>query len=134
MGHSGGCHGQESVGRLGHETERHRSDWRSWALEASRDRAFGPALSATPNARLWSVLSRDRDRASQFAQAHGAGSPTPAHTDLAELLADPDLDGVIIASPDRVHAEQAVLSARSGKHILCEKPLATSVEDAPAHD
>ena len=94
------------------------------------NRAFGPALSASPNARLWSVLSRDSSRAEAFASAHGASAPTPAHTDLSELLSDPDLDGVIIASPDRVHASQAIAAARAGKHILCEKPLATTVEDA----
>ena len=48
------------------------------------------------------------------------------------LLADPDLDAVIIASPDRLHADQGVRAARAGKHILAEKPMATDREGADA--
>lgn len=95
-------------------------------------RAFAPALRAAPDVRLWSVLSRDASRASTFAAAWDAAAPDPAHTKLASLLADPDLDAVIVATPDRLHAEQAVAAARAGKHVLCEKPMATTVEDARA--
>lgn len=93
-------------------------------------RAFAPALAAAPSARLWSVLSRSRDRAGAFAEAHGAAAPTPAHTDLGALLADPELEGVIVATPDGLHRIQAVAAARAGKHVLCEKPLANSPADA----
>jgi 1,5-anhydro-D-fructose reductase (1,5-anhydro-D-mannitol-forming) len=93
-------------------------------------RAFAPALASTPNARLWSVLSRSRERAEAFAVRHGARSSTPAYDDLAALVSDPDLDGVIVATPDRLHVDQVTTAARAGKHILCEKPLATSVDEA----
>ena len=91
---------------------------------------LAPALAASPGACLWSVFSRDLDRAADFATRHGALSPEPAHDDLDRLLADPELDAVLIASPDRLHADQAIKAARAGKHILTEKPMATDRESA----
>lgn len=91
-----------------------------------------PALGEVPRAKLWSVLSRDERRAAAFARSHGAGSPQPAYTDLNAVLRDPDLHAVIIASPDRLHAEQAMAAARAGKHVLVEKPMATELADARA--
>lgn len=92
--------------------------------------ALAPAVTNAEGAELWSVLSRDAGRARTFAQRHGAASPQPAHTDLDVLLADPDLDAVLIASPDGLHVEQCIAAARAGKHVLCEKPMATTAEDA----
>jgi 1,5-anhydro-D-fructose reductase (1,5-anhydro-D-mannitol-forming) len=54
------------------------------------------------------------------------------HTDLDSLLADDDLDAVLIASPDKLHAAQCIAAARAGKHVLTEKPMATNVADAQA--
>jgi predicted dehydrogenase len=51
---------------------------------------------------------------------------------LPALLADPELDAVLIATPDALHAEQAIAAARAGKHVLCEKPMATRARDAHA--
>jgi 1,5-anhydro-D-fructose reductase (1,5-anhydro-D-mannitol-forming) len=96
------------------------------------DQALAPALTKARGARLWSVLSRDPERGAQFAEHHGAASPTPAYDDLDALLADPELDGVIIATPDRLHAQQTIACARAGKHVLCEKPLATTLEESEA--
>ena len=94
------------------------------------DVALVPALRKVPQARLWSVLSRDAARARSFAERHGAGAAQPAYTDLDALLADPELDAVIIASPDKLHAEQTLAAARAGKHVLTEKPMATQLADA----
>jgi len=92
--------------------------------------ALGPAIRRADGAELWSVLSRDAERARDFAARHGAGSPEPAHDDIDALLADPELDAVVIASADGLHAEQGIAAARAGKHGLCEKPMATSAADA----
>ena len=92
--------------------------------------ALAPALTRATGAELWSVLSRDPGRARDFAERHGAASPRPAHTDLDALLADPELDAVIIASVDGVHAAQCIAAAKAGKHVLCEKPMATTAADA----
>lgn len=89
-----------------------------------------PALAKTDDAVLWSVLSRDTGRAAEVAQEYGAKSPTPAYDDLDALLADDALDAVIIATPDKLHSEQAIKAARAGKHVFCEKPMTTSIEEA----
>jgi len=94
--------------------------------------SHGPIFSQVPGAQLWSVCSRKRDKASRFAAKFGAASPTPAYDNLTKLLADPDLDAVLIATPDAYHAGAAVLAAQAGKHVLCEKPIATPREDAEA--
>ena len=90
------------------------------------------ALMAAPSVQLWSILSRDGSRAERLAREYGARSPHPAHDSLDTLLADPELDGVIIATPDRLHCDHAITAARAGKHILLEKPMATDLGDARA--
>ncbi len=55
-----------------------------------------------------------------------------AYADYHALLARPDIDVVVIATPEFLHAEQVAAAAAAGKHILCEKPMAPSVEEADA--
>ena len=55
-----------------------------------------------------------------------------AFSDYRELLERPDVDAVSICTPDRLHAEQALAALDAGKHVLCEKPMCTAVEDAAA--
>jgi 1,5-anhydro-D-fructose reductase (1,5-anhydro-D-mannitol-forming) len=94
------------------------------------DHRLAPALGRLRGACLWSVCSRDADRGHAFAARHAARGPV--HTDLAAMLADPELHAVVLATPDRLHAAQAIACARAGKHVFVEKPLATSVPDAQA--
>lgn len=91
---------------------------------------LAPAINAAAGAELWSVYSRDHGRAQAFAERHGAASPTPAYDNLDALLDDDELDAVMIASPDKLHASQAIAAARAGKHVLTEKPMTTSMADA----
>ncbi len=88
------------------------------------------ALLSAKSAQLWSVLSRDQARGEEFAQKFKAQAPSPVHVTLGSLLADRKLQAVIIATPDRLHCEQAVACAKAGKHILLEKPMATSAEES----
>ncbi len=96
------------------------------------DGQLAPALHQVDGARLWSVLSRDDGRGGEFARRHGAAAANPVYRRLDSLLADPDLDGVLIASPDKLHAPQCIAAARAGKHVLTEKPMATDVAEAQA--
>ena len=93
------------------------------------DTALSEALKSANGATLWSVLSRDEERAHSFAERHGAQAPVNAYSDLDRLLQDPELNAVVIATPDKLHVEQAIAAAAAGKHVLTEKPMATTVED-----
>ncbi len=78
--------------------------------------------------------ARQRDRDRREAVRRRGSSPAStrackAYTDFRELLAHKDLDAVVIATPDHWHAIPAVLAARAGKHIYCEKPLTQNLAD-----
>ena len=96
------------------------------------DDQLAPALGQVEDAQLWSVLSREVERGREFADRHGARAPNPVHTKLNSLLSDPELDAIIIATPDRLHVEQTLAAASAGKHVLVEKPMATDAEEAKA--
>jgi 1,5-anhydro-D-fructose reductase (1,5-anhydro-D-mannitol-forming) len=90
--------------------------------------ATAPAIKALgADGVLIAAVSRDRGRADAFAAQHGAKR---AYTDYGDLLRDREVDIIYICTPNAQHAEQALAAARAGKHVLCEKPLATSVSDA----
>lgn len=89
-----------------------------------------PALKRVPGATFWSVLARDEAKARAFASKHSAQAATPACSDIAVFLGDPDLDAVIIATPDNLHAAQTIAAAEAGKHVFVEKPMASRLEDA----
>src|SRR5438477_598970 len=94
------------------------------------DRRLAPALAASRYAKLWSVCSRDRIRAQSFGKKHGARAETFAYCDMELMLQDPDLHAVIVALPDSLHANAALLAADYRKHTLVEKPMCTDVVDA----
>jgi predicted dehydrogenase len=75
-----------------------------------------------------SSFARSEQARAEFASRHGCESALT----LDELLADPGMDGVIIATSHQSHRELVEAAAAAGKHIFVEKPLATSVEDAVA--
>jgi len=56
--------------------------------------------------------------------------PHKRYADYAEMLADPALDAVIIATSDAFHVPASIMALKAGKHVLCEKPIAVSVEEA----
>ena len=88
---------------------------------------IAPAMNAAKDAELVAVYSRDQGRADAFAQRHGAQA---AYSSLEALLGDSRVDGVFISSPNSLHSAQAVQAAQAGKHVLCEKPMTTTLEDA----
>ncbi len=76
-----------------------------------------------------SVMSTNAERGRAYAADHGIAK---AVTRLEDLVGDPEIDAVYISTTNELHRDQAIAAARAGKHILCEKPLATSLEDARA--
>lgn len=91
--------------------------------------AFIPAVRQTERGELVAVASRDRDRASSFAQKHGIPR---VFDDYRSMLASDEIDAVYNPLPNTMHREWTELAAANGKHIFCEKPLATKVADAEA--
>ncbi|PWH19946.1 MAG: sugar dehydrogenase [Ardenticatenia bacterium] len=83
--------------------------------------------SRLPEAELVAVCDLDAKRARAVAEKYGART---WYTDYEQLLKHPDIQAVSIATPDFAHRDIAVAAAQAGKHILCEKPLATNVQDA----
>jgi len=81
----------------------------------------GPALQKADGSALVAVMRRDVDKARDFARRHGVAR---AYGGAAELIADPEVDAVYIATPPSSHCEIALEVARSGKPCLVEKPMA----------
>jgi 1,5-anhydro-D-fructose reductase (1,5-anhydro-D-mannitol-forming) len=76
-----------------------------------------------------SVMSTSAERGKAYAAEHGIAKSV---TTLAEIVDDPEIDAVYISTTNELHREQALAAAKAGKHILCEKPLAMSLDDARA--
>ena len=73
------------------------------------------------------VCSRHPESAVRFAESHGIAS---AYSDLDEMLADPAVRAVYIGTPNHTHHDLAIRCLRKGKHVLCEKPLASNATQA----
>jgi predicted dehydrogenase len=91
------------------------------------DAQMAPAIDRAANAQLVCVMSRSLKKAELFAKKHSAKE---YYTDLDEFLKNSETDVVYIATPPALHCRQTIRAAQFGKHILCEKPMATTVEDA----
>jgi predicted dehydrogenase len=83
-------------------------------------------LRAATRSKLVAVASRDAARGRAYAAQKGI--PT-AYASYEELLADPTIDAVYISLPNSLHCEWTVKAAQAGKHILCEKPIAVTLDE-----
>ena len=104
-----------------------------WGILATGRIAHGFAadLRLVPGARLAAVGSRSAASAEAFARTHGDAGCHP-HGSYADLVADPEVEVVYIASPHSLHLEHARLAFAAGKHVLCEKPLTLTTAEAEA--
>lgn len=85
-------------------------------------------LAVHPAAELWSIYSTPRslEVAEDFRSRYGFATVT---SDYSAVLSDPEVDIVLVCSPDNFHAEQVCGALRSGKHVLCEKPLGRTEDE-----
>lgn len=101
--------------------------WGIIGLGRAADTLVGPAIDADPNSRFVAAVSRDQGRADAFAKRHDIPKPG---VDFDGMLADPEVDIIAITSPNALHPAHAIAAARAGKHVFCDKPLATTVGEA----
>ena len=87
-----------------------------------------PALKRTEGLELVALCDRDAEKAGRVAQKFQIAR---SHTRIEELL-DDDVDAVDICTPNFLHAPMAAAALEAGKHVLCERPLARSAEEAAA--
>jgi len=86
-----------------------------------------PAIQRSDFGRVVAIASRSKDIASEVADELEIDRP---HGSYQELLSDPDVEAVYIPLPNHLHAKWTLAAADAGKHVLCEKPLATSGAEA----
>lgn len=88
---------------------------------------FATQLHASRTGRLAAVASRTASRATEFGERFGDGTaPVRGYGSVAELLADPGIDAVYIATPHTEHVRLVVEAAEAGKHVISEKPLSVN--------
>jgi predicted dehydrogenase len=85
-----------------------------------------PLINATPGIDLHAVVSSDA------AKVHADLPGILVYADLAQALADPDINLVVIATPDALHAQQAHAALEAGKNVVIDKPFAVTLDEARA--
>ena len=102
-----------------------------WGLlsTARINRALITPLRASNRNQLLAVASRTQASAEKYAREWKIPR---AHGSYEALLADPDIDVIYISLPNHLHAPWTIKAVEAGKHVLCEKPLALSVEEVDA--
>lgn len=87
-----------------------------------------PEYMANEHAEIVAVCDIVKDRAKEMADQIGA----KAYTDYKDLLKDESIEAVSVCTPNALHAPISIDALKAGKHVLCEKPMATSTEEAEA--
>ncbi|MGH3372339.1 MAG: Gfo/Idh/MocA family protein, partial [Nocardioidaceae bacterium] len=93
-------------------------------------RSFAEALALLPDAELGAVASRNLASAEGFAADLGTPGRTRAYGSYDELVADPDVDVVYVATPHALHHENTRMAFAAGKAVLCEKALTITAREA----
>jgi predicted dehydrogenase len=91
------------------------------------DKGYLPALSRADEIKVLAVCDQDPARSQQARDRTGARQ---AYTKPGDLFKQPDLDAVFILTPTDTHADLTIQALKSGRHVLCEKPMARSLPDA----
>ncbi|MBN1917352.1 MAG: Gfo/Idh/MocA family oxidoreductase, partial [Verrucomicrobia bacterium] len=89
--------------------------------------SYAACIRQTPGAELAGIFDRDKTRGRMMAQRFSTD-----FVDKLEVLLARDVDAVIVCSENARHRELVIAAAEAGKHVLCEKPIATTFEDAEA--
>ncbi|MDD3955997.1 MAG: Gfo/Idh/MocA family oxidoreductase [Proteiniphilum sp.] len=90
------------------------------------EKKSGPAFSKVEGSDVVAVMRRDIDKAKDYARRHGVGK---WYDNAADLINDPQVNAVYVATPPGSHAEHAIAAMRAGKPVYVEKPMAASYEE-----
>lgn len=90
------------------------------------EKKSGPAFNEVPGSSVVAVMSRNEAKAKSYAKRHNIKR---WYTDPQELIDDPNVNAVYIATPPSSHATFAIMAMKAGKPVYIEKPLAASYED-----
>ncbi len=90
------------------------------------EKKSGPAFQKIEGSRLAAVMRRDPVKLEDYARRHGVEKYS---TNYLDLLTDPEIDAVYIATPPHMHYFYTLEAARHGKHVYVEKPMATTVQE-----
>jgi predicted dehydrogenase len=94
---------------------------------------FMPAAHSTTNSQITALVSGHREKAERIAAEYGiAKNCIYSYENFDEIAHNPAVDAVYVALPNSMHAEYTMRAANAGKHVLCEKPMATNVADCEA--
>ncbi|WP_226670124.1 Gfo/Idh/MocA family protein [Metabacillus litoralis] len=93
----------------------------NWITES-----FLSAASKVEGFSLTAIYSRTSDKAEEFASKYDVKH---TYTDLEEFAKSTEFDAVYLASPNALHASQAILCMKNGKHVICEKPIASNTKE-----
>lgn len=100
-----------------------------WGIIGAGDivrKRVAPAIKAIEDCELYAVTRGRADLAQAFAEEFDIPH---YYSNWREMLADKNIDAIYIATPVFLHAEQTIAAANSGKHVLCEKPMALTVAE-----
>ena len=90
------------------------------------EKKSGPAFSKIEGSKVVAVMSRSHEKASSYAHRHHISR---WYTDAQQLIEDPEVNAVYIATPPSSHATYAIMAMKAGKPVYVEKPLASSYID-----
>jgi predicted dehydrogenase len=92
---------------------------------------FMRGVQASENSRITGLVSGHRDKAERIAAQYGVPkSSIYSYEDMDRFRDNKTIDAVYVALPNSMHAEYTIRSAKAGKHVLCEKPMSTTVKEA----
>lgn len=90
------------------------------------EKKSGPAFNEVAGSHIEAVMSRSEKKARSYAERHGIQK---WYTDAQEIIDDPDVNAIYIATPPAAHATYAIMAMRAGKPVYVEKPLAATYDD-----
>ena len=90
------------------------------------EKKSGPAFNEVPGSHVVAVMSRNAEKAESYAKRHNIKK---WYTEPLELINDPEINAIYIATPPSSHATFAIMAMKAGKPVYIEKPLAASYED-----